>query len=329
VSEAVRSPSVSVLLCIYNGERFLPTTLDSAFSQTYSDFELIAVDDGSTDTSVHLLESCHDPRLRFIREEQQGAAGALNTALCAARGEFIALLDQDDLWEKEKLAIHVETHCRRPEIDLTFSWFRVINDAGREIGLHSNRYHGTIDFQGLLADFVIGASSNVMIRRSAIDQAGGVDRTLPRLYDLDLCLRVARLAPHNVLAISRNLMLYRRHDTQISRDLSALEREWEQVLQKFKHLVANELWQAARLSRSNMDRYFARLAYEARNYRRALHYLRKGWLQSPRHFLADSRNWVTLAACSSGLLLPAQLHRGLEHLCGLSRENIEPREHEP
>ncbi len=309
-------PTVSVLLCIHNGERFLAATLDSALAQTYSDFELVAVDDGSADGSVPIVEGYRDSRIRLIRQASQGAAGALDTALRAARGEYVALLDHDDLWTTDKLAIHVETHRQRPEIDLTFSWFRVINDAGREIGIRSNRYRGTIDFRGLLADFVIGAISNVVIRRSAIEQAGGIDRDLPRLYDLDLCLRVALLSPGCVLAIERDLMLYRRHDAQITRDLASMEREWEQTLLKFEALAPDEFRAVAGLARSNMHRYFARLAYEQSNYRRALGFLEKGWRDSPGRFPFDPRNSLTMAACASALLLPSALHRRLERLAG-------------
>lgn len=320
MNEAARAPAISILLCIHNGERYLAATLNSVFEQSCSDFELVAVDDGSTDRSAQLVESYRDRRIRLIRQEQLGGAGALDTAVHAASGEYVALLDQDDLWKKDKLAIHVETHRLHPEIDMTFSWFRVINDAGREIGLHSNRYRGTVDFRGLLADFVIGASSNVVIRRNAIERAGGIDRALPRLYDLDLCLRVALLAPHNVLAISQDMMLYRRHDIQISRDLTSLEREWEQTLRKFEALVPNEFRQLAGQARSNMDRYFACLAYEARSYGRALKFLEKGWRHSPGHFVIEPKNWLTLAACASGLLFPSPIHRRLEHFAGLNRE---------
>ena len=320
MNDGVAAPAVSVLLCIHNGERFLAATLDSLFAQSYTDFELIAVDDGSTDCSTQLVENYRDSRVQLIRQPQQGAAGALDTAWHAARGEYIAMLDQDDLWNRDKLAIHIETHRRHPEIDLTFSWFRVISDAGHEIGVHSSRHRGTIDFRGLLADFVIGATSNVVIRRSAMERAGGIDRTLPALYDLDLCLRVALLAPHNVLAISQDLMFYRRHDSQVSRDLTALERQWEQTLRKFAALAPNEFQQVAGQARSNMDRYFASLAYEEYGYLRALQFLKKGWSESPGHFLARPRNWLTLGACASGLLFPAVIHRRLERLAGLKRK---------
>jgi glycosyltransferase involved in cell wall biosynthesis len=313
------TPSVSIVVCVYNGERFLHAALNSAFTQTYSDFELIAVDDGSTDGSALLLANCSDPRVRYIRTENQGAAIALERGVRESRGEFIAMLDQDDLWAPEKLAMHVDLLRQRPEIDLTFSWFRMINDAGNEIGLHSNRYRGTIDFRSLLADFVIGASSNVVMRRSAVERAGGPDRDLPRLYDMDLCLRIAMLAPHNTIAICRDLMFYRRHPVQITRDIQSLETEWEQAYRKWQRLASADVAAAGNRARSNMNRFFACLAYEEGSYRRGLTFLRSAFQCSPGSFLADSRNWRAAAACMSGVILPQRLCRKLERLAGLKR----------
>jgi GT2 family glycosyltransferase len=314
------APSVSIVVCVYNGERFLRAALNSTFAQTYSDFELIAVDDGSTDGSALLLANCSDPRVRYIRTENQGAAIALERGVRESRGEFIALLDQDDLWAPDKLAMHLDLLRRRPKIDLTFSWFRMINDAGHEIGLHSNRYEGTIDFRSLLTDFVIGASSNVVMRRNAIERAGGPDRDLPRLYDMDLCLRIAMLAPHNTIAICRDLMYYRRHQVQITRDIQSLESEWEQAFRKWQRLAPADVAAAGSRARSNMNRYFACLAYEEGSFGRALTFLSNGFRCSPGWFLADSRNWRAVAACASGMILPQRLCRKFERLAGLKRE---------
>ena len=115
-------------------------------------------------------------------------------------------------------------------------------------------------------------------------------------------------------------MLYRRHDSQVSRDLAALESQWEQTLRKFEALAPNEFQQVACQARSNMDRYFASLAYEECSYTRGLQFLKKGWIESPGHFLVKPRNWLTLAACTSGFLLPSAIHQRLERLAGLNRK---------
>jgi glycosyltransferase involved in cell wall biosynthesis len=319
MAEACSAPEISILLCLYNGERYLASTIDSALAQSYPGFELIVVDDGSTDQSRLVLEGYRDPRLRVVRQENQGTAGALNTGLKIATGRYIAFLDQDDLWEKDHLAAHIQLLEHRPQIDLSFSWFRVIDEAARDIGVCSHRYRGTIDFRGLLTDFVIGGTSNIVVRRAAIDRAGGVDTAFPRVYDLDLCLRIALLSPHNIEAIPRDLTCYRRHPGQISRALLPLQREWQQVLEKLRDLMPREVTEVEHLARSNVSRYFARLAYEDARYRTGLGLLRDGFRLAPAPFLADSRNWVTAAACLSGLLLPQQLHRGLERLAGVRR----------
>jgi glycosyltransferase involved in cell wall biosynthesis len=311
------APLVTVVVCLYNGERFLAQTVDSALCQTCRDFELIVVDDGSTDGSRAVLDRYPDPRLRVMRQPNRGAAGALCVGLQAAQGTYIALLDQDDLWEPDKLAAHVELMESRPEIGLTFSWFRVIDEAGLEIGIHSSRYRGTIDFGALLTDFVIGAASNVVVRRTAIDRAGGVDSSLPRMYDLDLCLRVARLASGSVASVPRDLMRYRRHAGQISRNLEAMRLEWSLVLDKMRCLAPHEVAQVEKRACSNMSRYFARLAYEDARYGAGLHLLREGFRHAPGAFVADRKNWLTGAACLSGLLAPAGLHRSFERLAGL------------
>ncbi len=312
-------PIVSVIVCVYNGAGFLAATLDSALAQTYSAFELIVIDDGSTDGSMDLLGEYSDPRIRTIRQPNRGAAAALQAGIDLARGKYVALLDQDDIWESGKLRCHVELFEKKPEIDLTFSWFRLIDGQGNDMGLHSSRYRGTISFRDLLCDFVIGASSNVVIRRSALS-AVHVEAGLPRVYDWDLFLRIALLAPNNVEAIPKDLMRYRRRDGQISSDVESVKQEWLRALTQLRDLVPDQVAQVEKLARSNMHRYFARLAYGGSCYASGLQHLSEGFRDAPARFLVDSRNWLTAAACLTGVLLPRRLHRKLERLAGLRRD---------
>ena len=312
-------PRVSVILCVYNGETFLSSTLDSIRAQTYSDYEVIAVDDGSRDASSALLETRGDPRIRVIHQTNQGTAGALATGLRFSRGEYIAFLDQDDLWDPESLASHVALLDAHAKAQLSFSWFRVIDETGADIGLRSRRHHGAVSFRELLEDFVIGGSSNIVARRSALAAAGDVDVSFPRLYDLDLCLRIALLGPGAIQAIPRDLMFYRRHSTQITRNLEKLREEWDRVVEKMRTLAPREVAGVEHRARCNINRYFARLAYEGAAHRKALALLREGFRHAPAAFVRDPRNWLTLAACGSGFLLPAGLHARLERLAGLHR----------
>jgi glycosyltransferase involved in cell wall biosynthesis len=313
-------PLVSIIVCVYNGQEFLGAALDSVLAQTYPQFELIAIDDGSTDGSADVLNGYADSRFRVLHQENRGAALALDLGLKAATGEFVAFLDQDDLWEKDKLAVHADLLSRRPVIDLTFSWFRYVDRTGRSIGLRRKRYYGTFTFQSLLTDFAIGATSNVVVRRNAIEKAGGVDPAFPGMYDLDLFLRIALLAQHNITAIPAELMLYRRHGRQITRDFASLQCEWERVVSKMARLAPEVVSSVEGRARSNASRFFARLAYEYGNYGKAMQYVGKGFKCAPVRFLTDPRNWSTGAACMAGRVLPPKLHKKLERLAGLRRQ---------
>jgi hypothetical protein len=170
----------------------------------------------------------------------------------------VALLDQDDLWEPDKLQCHVDILENKPGLDLTFSWFRVIDAQGNHIGLHSSRHRGTISFSDLLRDFVIGAASNAVIRRSALSRVP-VDAGLPRVYDWDLFLRIALLGPDNIEAIPIDLMKYRRRTGQISSSVDSLKQEWLWALEKLRSLAPLQVTPVEKLARSNMNRSFARL----------------------------------------------------------------------
>jgi glycosyltransferase involved in cell wall biosynthesis len=313
-------PLVSVIVCVYNGADLLAATLESALQQTYRSFELLVIDDGSTDGSTAVLKGHDDPRLKLIEQRNGGAAAALITGLRAARGTYVAFLDQDDLWDRDKLAMHVKTMQDDASLDLTFSWFQYIGRTGRPLGIHSIRYCGSPSFAGLLEDFVIGATSNVVLRREAVEQAGGVDPQFPRVYDLDLFLRVALLRPGNVRAIQKDLMGYRRHKDQITRDIAPLEREWERVAEKMLRLAPDLTRPVLGRARQNIRRYFARLEYEQGRYSRALRHVGKGFAASPVSFLADPRNWITAAASLAGSVLPHPLLTRLERMAGLDRE---------
>jgi glycosyltransferase involved in cell wall biosynthesis len=310
---------VSVIITVYDGERYLEETLRSVFSQDYGEFEVIAVLDGGHDGSGAILDRVEDGRLMVVRQENAGAGAATAAGLALATGKYVAFLDQDDLWEPGKLRAHVKRMEEAPDLDLTFSWFTVIDAHGREMGIHSSRVRGCVGFRDLVTDFVIGGTSNVVARREALLEAGGVDPEVRGMYDLDLFARVALLRAGNVEAIPRELIRYRRHAGQMTRDIAGIEREWIKVLGKLRALAPEDVAAVERLASANMCRYFARLCYEARRYEDGLRYLRRGYGEAPHAFWGDRRNWLTLGACTAGWLLPLPLLGALERLAGVRR----------
>ena len=128
-------PTVSVVMPVYNVERYVGEAIASVLAQTYEDFELIIVDDGGQDQSMEICEQFDDERIFIVRQKNRGLAGARNTGIAAARGKFIALIDSDDRWLPEKLALHVIHLENNPQLGVSFSPSRFIDGDGQPMRL--------------------------------------------------------------------------------------------------------------------------------------------------------------------------------------------------
>jgi len=294
----------SVLIPVYNAGPFLARAVQSALDQSCGDFELIVIDDGSTDGCRNPVRSLNDPRIRILSQTNQGAPAAINTGLRAANGERIALLDADDLWMPGKLAAHWECIASHPELDLTFDWSRWIDERDQDLGLSSRPWQGPISFEQLLVDFVPGNSSSLVFRRRAIDQAGGMNSDLAYVKDVDLCLRVARLRPGNCRSVPGYLTRYRRHSGQISRKWRDHQKDWERLLGQVTSFAPPGTADLLSLADSNMRRYVAWLAAEEGDGLNAVLLALSALFRAPFQAPADSRNWAVLAAACGRCLLP-------------------------
>src|SRR3954453_12452168 len=122
------SPLVSVIIPVYNGARYLGAALESVFAQTYRNFEVIVVDDGSVDDSGVIAQSF--PDVHYIHQTNQGVAAARNHGIEAARGGYFAFLDQDDLWTADKLKLQIEYLLTHPEVGYTLTQQKYFLDPG-------------------------------------------------------------------------------------------------------------------------------------------------------------------------------------------------------
>ena len=126
----MNTPIVSIVMPVYNTAKFVETAIDSALAQTFEDFELLIIDDAGTDHSIDLCRAYSDPRIRIISQANRGLAGARNTGIRQSRGQFVALLDSDDLWETEKLQRHVEHLWQSPDVGISYAASKMIDDHG-------------------------------------------------------------------------------------------------------------------------------------------------------------------------------------------------------
>ena len=126
----MNTPLVSVIMPVYNTARYVESALNSVLAQTFEDFEILIIDDQGTDNSIELCRRYSDPRIHIISQENRGLAGARNTGIRNARGRFLAFLDSDDLWEAEKLALHVAHLMTSPSVGVSYAASSMIDDDG-------------------------------------------------------------------------------------------------------------------------------------------------------------------------------------------------------
>jgi glycosyltransferase involved in cell wall biosynthesis len=197
---ANRSPSgapvVSIVMPVYNAARHLPAALASLLAQTWQDFELIAVNDGSTDRSGAILtrQAALDPRLIVIHQPNRGIVIALNTGIARARGEFIARMDADDEAAPTRLAAQVARLRAEPGLVALGSAVIYMDAAGHPVKAHPRPLHHTAIERALLAgDGGAMIHPSVTLRAAAVRQVGGYREAAAHVEDLDLFLRLARV----------------------------------------------------------------------------------------------------------------------------------------
>jgi len=301
-------PAVSVVMPAYNVAGYVATAVESVLAQTFADFELIVVDDGSTDGTREILAGFRDPRIRLVTGSHRGLPFPFCDGIALAQGPYLSFLDGDDYWSPLKLEHHVRFLEEHPEVDLTFSWSRIVDNQGRDTGLTSRPWNGPISFSQLLADNVMGNGSALVCRRKALLEAGGFDTTMPCCQDVDICLRMALLRPGNTCAISEYLTFYRARTGQLSGDIPLMERTFERMIDKLRAIEPDEVSRVQELARSNMRRFFAFRSYQAGRYAEALGRMGRSFASTPVQFLTDLRNWQMTAAATAGLLLPSRWH---------------------
>ena len=210
------NPEVSVVLPLYNGEKYLQEAIDSILRQTFPDFELVILDDGSTDTSSAIAKSYNDPRIRFYRQENAGLAAALNNAIGYAKGKYIARMDQDDISSEKRLEIEHRFLEENIAIGLVGTWISIIDDRGKLVA-HKKEPVTPHEIRRKIQTYNCFNHGTVMFRRSVYDQAGGYLVAFPESTpneDYSLWLRMLEFCEGE--NIPQFLYFWRRHPESIS-----------------------------------------------------------------------------------------------------------------
>lgn len=224
------APRVSVVIPAYNAADTLGDALDSVFDQTFTDHEVIVVDDGSTDSTRDVLRA-RGERIRVLTKANEGRPSTTrNLGARAARGEYLAFLDADDRWRPEKLARQVAVLDRNPAVGLVYSGTAITDNEGRIVRTTHPSPGGRGRIYPLLCVRNIMVGSSAMARRQAVAEAGWFDESLTSIENWDLWIRIARR--WEIDFVDEPLTLYRVHTGNRSANVELRRRNIFRVLDK-------------------------------------------------------------------------------------------------
>lgn len=223
-------PPVSVVIPVRDGERFVGAAIDSVLAQTMRDFEVVVVDDGSTDRTAEILAAYGD-RIRVHRQKNAGVAAARNAGAAIARGAYIAFLDADDVWLPHKLERQMPLFDDE-EVTLVYAAVRIVDEELRPL----REVAPCAPDDALSATLCVGPAPvpltmTGIVRRSAFEAVGGFDERLSTSADADFVCRVA--LHYRLASVPEALALYRQHGMQMHLNVDAMERDMALLHAKF------------------------------------------------------------------------------------------------
>lgn len=220
---------VSVIIPTYNSAKYVVEAVESVLAQTYKDFEVIVIDDGSTDETEQVMRRYQTP-VRYIRQQNGGVAVARNRGIAESCGKYVAFLDADDTWLPHKLERQLEALRQQSPHRACYSAFTVVDSELNPMGISRSQRQGKALEDLLMRGNVIGSICTVVCERSLFENIGGFDPELSQCADWDMWVRLA--AKTEFLYLDEPLVTYRQHGSNMSRNAPLLEADSLRVLEK-------------------------------------------------------------------------------------------------
>ncbi len=298
------SPRVSVILPAYNAADYLRESIDSILNQTFADFELIVVNDGSTDKTADILATYKDPRLKVIAQSNQGLVNSLNRAIGKARAPYIARQDADDISDPTRLAKEVAYLDAHPNVALVGSNYAHIDTKSKRTGTVTNIFTHPDDLKITLVCCNQYGHGSVMLRKSALPKTDPYDKSVGHVEDYDLWIRLSRTA--DVANIEEPLYMWRRNDQGITLTNQQLQIEQTFALRDkaFEHFLKNRRQYRLFRYHPSGDRYRDRKAIVYRDYAylyRARHKYIRGFIMLGAAVVIQPRNKLNYRLVLSSL----------------------------
>lgn len=267
------NPAISVIVPAYNVAATIAETLDSILRQTFQDFELIIVDDGSKDKTSEIIAdyASRDKRIRVFRQQNRGLAGARNTGIHLSRARFLAFCDADDIWEPEKMELHLSHLEQNPHVGISFCGSSLINEAGQKLAVSQLPKLHNIAAADIFKRNPIGNGSVAVFRREALDclahrpsheteRDWWFDETLRQSEDIDAWLRFILTSDWKIEGVQGLLTRYRVQPGGLSANLTRQFETWCRVRDKVAALAPDFCSRVAPSAEAYQLRYLARRA---------------------------------------------------------------------
>lgn len=321
-------PTVSIIVPVYNAEKYIAATVKSALVQTFKDVELILVDDGSTDGSAAICRSIDDPRVRYVRQANGGVSRARNRGLAEARGRIVAFLDADDLWHEDKLAAHVAHLDSDPTLGVSYGNCQFIDADGALLkAAYRPKLKGVTVADLYCRNPIAGGSSAVFKREvfeAIIEPSSGDGHA--DYFDVEASARGAsyaedhqcwlRIAIHSELrfeGIDRTLTYYRIHDQGLSANVGTMYQGWR-AIDRYVARVRPDLHRShSNIANAYQMRYYARRLVARGDAREALKFVRRSLGFSLAPFWQEPRKSVATVGAALALWIAPALTTRLLH----------------
>lgn len=316
---------VSVIIPVFRVEKYIGATIKSVLDQTYKEIEILIVDDGCLDQSIEICQQFTDPRIKIIRQANRGLAGARNTGIRHAQGEYLAFLDGDDLWLPSKLEKHIEHLESSPNVGVSFSRSALIDEAGNSLNTYLMPKLKDITPPDILCDNPVGNGSSAVIRSSvfaAIEFQDNLYGSVENFYfddrfrqaeDVECWLRIAILTNWQFEGIPEALTLYRVNSGGLSASLFKQYEALQKVIEITRSYAPELIAKWENPAKAYQLRYLARTAIRLQAGSMAVKLINSSlatyWriaIEQPR------RTLMTLAVAYLLWLLPQQLYSQVE-----------------
>ncbi|MTJ06623.1 glycosyltransferase [Anabaena sp. UHCC 0204] len=225
-----REPKISVVIPAYNCEKTITKTVESVINQTFTDWELIIINDGSEDSTLKIISQIHDSRIKVFSFENAGGNVSRNRGLKYAVGEFVSFLDADDIWTADKLASQLKALEENPQIAVAYSWTDYIDENDEFLGSGGRITVKGDVYDKLLATNFLENGSNPLIKRESLISLAGFDESLTAAQDWDMWLRLA--AKFEFVCVPSVQILYRISKKSVSTNLDRQEKSCLLVIDK-------------------------------------------------------------------------------------------------